>query len=75
MGKQAQLTEGLAEIFEVSPAEVTPAYEPTWDSLAVVATIALVDDVYGIILNGPDIAKCDRVAKLLDLIMSEGGGA
>lgn len=69
--KQEQLFAGLADLLERPLADIVPEFQPTWDSLAVVGTIALVDDVYDVVLGGPRIAKCEKVADLLTLIAEE----
>lgn len=59
--------EGMAEILEIEPAEVRPDLsleEVSWDSLAVVSTIALVDDVYGVTLNPNALAECSTIADI-----------
>jgi acyl carrier protein len=65
------LYEGLAEIFEVDVGEIGPGFslpDHNWDSLAIVSTIALVDEVEDLMLNGAALAKCATVADLEALI-------
>lgn len=59
--------EGMAEILEIEPSEIRPDLsleEVSWDSLAVVSTIALVDDVYGVTLNPNALAECSTIADI-----------
>jgi acyl carrier protein len=66
-----EFKEGLAEILEIDASGVGPDVALTadnWDSLAIVSTIALVDDTYGMMLNGLSLAKCQSVQDLLALI-------
>lgn len=61
--------EELTEILEqddVVVASYTLGEE--WDSLAIVSTIALVDELHGIFLEGEDLAKCKSVQDILDLV-------
>ncbi len=65
--------EGIAEILEVEPADITSQYVITsgdvdWDSLAVVSTIALVDDCFNVMLDGKALAACETVADIEALI-------
>ena len=59
--------EGMAEILEIEPSEIRPDLsleEVSWDSLAVVSTIALVDDVYGVTLNPNALAECKTISDI-----------
>lgn len=59
--------EGMAEILEIEPSEIRPDLsleEVSWDSLAVVSTIALVDDVYGVTLNPNALAECSTISDI-----------
>lgn len=63
----SEFFEGLADVLEVSPTEVSSSLELTklnWDSLAVVSTIALCDDLFGVMLNGQELMKCQTVADI-----------
>jgi acyl carrier protein len=35
-----------------------------WDSLAIVSTIALVDELYGVVLDGKSLNNCKTVADI-----------
>jgi len=70
----SEFYDGLAEILEVEVAEINPGLELTegsWDSLAVVSTIALIDDVYDIQVHPNGIAECKTVGDLEKLIAAE----
>lgn len=70
--------EGLAEILEVEPGEISSATEleeGAWDSLAVVSTIALIDDVYDITVHPEKLSACKTVADLEALVAAEREGA
>jgi len=57
--------EGLAEIFEVEATEITPQFDliaHNWDSLAIVSTLALIDECFDKLVDGSVLAKCTTVA-------------
>ena len=65
--------EGLAEILEVDTDAITPELQlasanADWDSLAVVSTIALIDDCYNVMIDGKSLAACEKVADIEALI-------
>ena len=68
----SEFYEGLAEILEVEIEDVTPALEleeSVWDSLAVVSTIALIDEVFDRTVSADSLIECKTVGdieKLLD---------
>lgn len=66
-----ELYEGLAEIFEIEAGEITPEFDlqsANWDSLAIVSTIALVDDCFNVMLKGSALRACNTVADIEKLI-------
>lgn len=65
----SEFYEELTEILEQDEI-VDSNYElgEEWDSLAIVSTIALVDEMHGVFLEGQDLAKCKIVSDILDLI-------
>ena len=69
----SEFYEGLAEILEVDTAEITPDRElgEGWDSLAIVSTIALIDDVYDIQVRPEKLADCKTVSDVEALVASE----
>lgn len=63
--------DGLAEILEIEPSQVTAALDLTqhnWDSLAVVSTIALCDECFNVMPDGQALTKCQTVADIEKLI-------
>ena len=58
---------GLAEIFEVDVAAIGPGFslvEHGWDSLAMISCVVLIDDCYGNLVSGTELARCTTVADL-----------
>jgi acyl carrier protein len=73
-----EFQEGLAEILEVEVDEITSDLElaeGSWDSLAVVSTIALIDDVYDIQVHPNGIAECKTVGDLEKLVDAQRASA
>lgn len=59
--------EGMAEILELEPDQINPELrleDVNWDSLAIVSTIALIDDVYGVAVNASKLAECATIADI-----------
>jgi acyl carrier protein len=71
----SEFYEGLAEILEVDTAEVKPELTlgESWDSLAIVSTIALIDDVYDIQVRPEKLADCETVGDVEKLVAAEQG--
>ena len=70
----SEFYEGLAEIIEVDADKVTPDLaldEGAWDSLAVVSTIALIDDVYDVTVHPDKLADCKTVGDIDSLVEAE----
>ena len=66
----------LAEILELEVDEVTPALrleDTSWDSLAVVSTIALIDELYDIAVSADALSKCETIGEMEQLIAREKG--
>lgn len=67
---------GLADIFEVDAAEIsgdTPLSDYQWDSLAIVSTIALVDEICGELLDGKSLTACVLVRDI-EALIAKGDG-
>ncbi len=62
-----QLLTGIAEILEVPAVvpETVLAEAGNWDSLAIVCTIALIDEKAGVEVDGQALAACVTVADVL----------
>lgn len=69
----SEFYEGLAEILEVDIADVDSDLElgEGWDSLAIVSTIALIDDVYDIQVRPEKLADCKTVSDIEALVAAE----
>ncbi|MES2105941.1 MAG: phosphopantetheine-binding protein [Pseudomonadota bacterium] len=66
--------EGMAEILEIDADKVNVELnlvDYAWDSLSIVSTMALVDDIYNIMLDGQSLAKCEKIADILALVESK----
>jgi acyl carrier protein len=62
---------GLAEIFEVPQGEIGPAFDlasHTWDSLAIVSTLALIDECFNQMVDGKALGACETVADIEALV-------
>lgn len=69
----SEFYEGMAEIFEVDTGTISPEFElhsgeAAWDSLAIVSTIALVDDCFNVMLEGKALGDCETIADIESLI-------
>ncbi|MDR7334702.1 acyl carrier protein [Roseateles asaccharophilus] len=69
----SEFYQGLAEIVEVDTSAINPAFdlhsgEAAWDSLAVVSTMALIDEVFNVMVDGQSLGKCATVADIEALI-------
>ncbi len=65
--------EGMSEILEANVKSMSPSFdlhssEASWDSLAIVSTIALVDDCFGVMLDGKSLGDCKTIADIENLI-------
>lgn len=72
----SEFFEGLSEIFEIDLDKVQPELsldEVDWDSVAIISTIALVDEVYGVFLDGDILSNCNSVRDIMDLIEKKTG--
>ena len=59
----SEFYEGMAEILEVDANQVGPDFElgNAWDSLAIVSTIALIDEVYDKAIGADALENCKTV--------------
>ena len=39
-----------------------------WDSLAIITVIAIVDEEFGLILEGDEVMKCESISDILELV-------
>jgi acyl carrier protein len=66
--------DGMADILEIDAALVKPELvlaDYAWDSLAIISTIALVDDLFDQMLDGQALANCTTVADVQALIKAK----
>jgi len=71
--KMSEFYEGMAEIFELDVGKISSDFdlnsgEAIWDSLAIVSTIALADDCFGVILEGKALGECQKISDIEILI-------
>jgi acyl carrier protein len=61
---------GLSEILEIDVADLNDSFElgELWDSLAVVSTLALIDEIHDISVSAEDLAECTTVGDIQALI-------
>ncbi|HEX8124996.1 MAG TPA: phosphopantetheine-binding protein [Allosphingosinicella sp.] len=67
--------EELAEILEIDADQVTPDLrleDTSWDSLAVVSTIALIDEQYDEAVSADALTSCETVGDIEALIKARG---
>ena len=63
----------LADALELENAPLSPTTsfgEIDWDSLAVISTIALIDEHFGVLVSGQAISECSGIPDLFSLINS-----
>jgi len=62
----------LADVLEIETNLINESLkldvEDNWDSIAILSTIALIDDAYEIQLEGEDLRNCSNPKDLYDLI-------
>lgn len=61
--------DGMAEILDLEPAEVSADYVlgEAWDSLAIVSTIALIDELYDRSVSPDALGECKTVGEVEQL--------
>ena len=73
-----QFIEDLAAILEVEPEELHadfPFTRDNWNSLAIVSTIVLIDEQFGVAVEGEKLRECPSVGSLWKLIQEATGNA
>jgi acyl carrier protein len=67
------LYEGIADIFEVDVQSIAGDFklDGAWDSLAIISTIALLDDLYDIQVPPDKLVECKSVGDIEALIAAE----
>ena len=69
-----EFIEDLAAIFEVDIEELHDDFvldKNNWNSLAIISVIVLIDEQYGITIEGDKLRECMSVDDLLQLILKE----
>jgi acyl carrier protein len=70
----SQLYRALEELLELTPGTVTGAELvadlPGWDSMAIVGFIAMVDEMFGVIVPASRLLQCKTTAELAELVRS-----
>ena len=75
MDQQAFFSQ-LADVLQVNPAEVNEAFRLTpenWDSMAILATIALIDTHFGMTVPTNELTACKSVGAVLELVRRTRG--
>jgi acyl carrier protein len=70
MSKEVFL-EDLAAALEVEPAELDDGFElnrDNWNSLAIVTVIVLLDEQFGVAIEGEKLRECSSIGALWNLI-------
>ena len=69
---EEQFKEDLADILEVDSAVLVTDYKledsEMWDSMGIVSTIALIDELYGFTVSGQSLSDSKSFGDLTDLI-------
>jgi acyl carrier protein len=60
----------ILEVEQVNPGDDLKAF-PSWDSLAVLSVIAMLDSNYGVLLRAADFAPITSAADLWKLVQSK----
>jgi acyl carrier protein len=66
-----QLLAKLADVLALPPDQVSPGTHlngDNWDSVAVLATIAMADESLGVSVSGNRLTRCTSVQQILDLM-------
>jgi acyl carrier protein len=69
--KKAALLKELAGILEVEESELEEHFvltEERWDSLALISTIAAIDDLFGVSINGKELRDLKTVGEILSVV-------
>lgn len=63
----------MAEVFEVNKELIDNEFElnkDNWDSLAILSTIAIIDELYGITVPGTALFGCKTIGEIQKLVQS-----
>lgn len=69
----SEFYEGMAEILDVDVSAIGPDYElgEAWDSLAIVSTIALIDELYDRSVSPDALGECTTVGAVEQLAITK----
>lgn len=70
----SEFYEGMAEILDVDLGDIAADYElgESWDSLAIVSTIALIDELYDRSVSPDALGQCTTVGEVEALATAAG---
>ncbi len=54
------------ETIEISKNSILSEFE--WDSMALISTMALIDEIFGIVVSGDQLTECVSVGDILKLV-------
>jgi acyl carrier protein len=63
----------LSDLLELEPEALTPTTsfsDIDWDSLALISTIALADEHFGVMIPGQELSQCKGIPDVLSLVKS-----
>lgn len=69
-----EFLEGMAEILEIDTLNEESKFDEldvVWDSLAIVSTIALLDQCFDVMIPGSQLAEVSSVNEILSLVESQ----
>ena len=76
LANQNAFLSDLADVLELPASDLVPSFaltEEKWDSLAIISSIALIDDHFGITVSGKDLNGVKSIAELLAVITRQKG--
>lgn len=72
VSKKDEFLKALAiTVLECEPTLTPESPLNPWDSLAIISTIAVIDDIYGTFVSGRALGECVTVADLLKLLPND----
>ena len=75
VANHSEFIEELAEVFETEADEMKAEYqlnEENWDSMAIISTIALVDEHFEKMVDAKKLGKCQKLGDLFVLVETAG---
>lgn len=71
------LLERLAEVFQISPDTISPDTRlgaDAWDSVAMLGTMAVLDELFGVVASADELKSCRTVGDLMRLAGGTSAG-